>query len=441
MRGVQMDKNLLNQYPLIEEIANENEVVWLNTNVQSNYVNEVTVADIEEARKRLERFAPYFREVFPETTANGGLIESELIEIPLMKEALQKYSENELLGTLLLKCDSHLPISGSIKARGGIYEVLTIAEAIAVKAGILSWEDDYSILAEAKFHKLFSNFTIAVGSTGNLGLSIGIMSARLGFKVDVHMSSDAKQWKKDLLRNKGATVIEYNGNYETAISEGRKQAEQNPNCYFIDDENSKTLFLGYAVAAKRVAEQLNQNKIIVDNEHPLFVYLPCGVGGGPGGIAFGLKQIFGEQVHCFFVEPVAAPCMLLGVMTGLGNKISVQDIGLSGNTAADGLAVSRPSRLVCENVGPLLDGIVSVHDYRLYQYLADLANNEGLQIEPSAAAGFHGFLTIQNDQNYRMKLSQTALENGTHIVWATGGSMVPQQEMDQYRKMGERILD
>ena len=48
--------------------------------------------------------------------------------------------------------------------------------------------------------------------------------------------------EKDLLRGKGVNVIEYTADYSKAVEEGRKQADKNPMCYFIDDENSRHLF-------------------------------------------------------------------------------------------------------------------------------------------------------------------------------------------------------
>lgn len=404
-------KKLIAENTAIAEMAQGRELFWLNPGAkrlgdvaldEAGLGLPFTMADIDEAEARLARFAPYIARVFPETAAAGGVIESPLTAVPRMKGALAA-ARGPVRGSLYLKRDSDLPISGSVKARGGIYEVLKFAEEVATSKGLLSPTDDYARLAGEDFRRLFSEYSVAVGSTGNLGLSIGIISAKLGFKVTVHMSADARQWKKDLLRAKGVTVIEYPDDYQKAVAEGRREAAG----------------------------------VTVDSEHPLFVYIPCGVGGAPGGITFGLKEIFGDNVHVFFAEPTHAPCMSLGLMSGLHDGISVRDIGLDGLTAADGLAVSRPSRLVGTIMEPLLAGCYTSEDEALYPFLAMLADSEGLYVEPSACASFAGPSLVTGAGDYLAARGLTdKMDNACHILWATGGSMVPAAEMDGYYQKG-----
>ncbi len=434
---------LKNDYPLVRDLVDLKEVVWFNPNVTSTdqglpYVG-LTQNDVMDAQVRLQRFAPYLMKVFPETASTEGIIESAVVDIPQMKEALEKRYNTLIEGQLRLKKDSHLPISGSIKARGGIYEVLTHAEKLAIEAGLLTTEDNYEKLFSDEFRKFFSQYSIAVGSTGNLGMSIGIMSAKLGFSVSVHMSADARQWKKDKLRAHGVNVVEYEQDYSIAVEQGRKEAEKNPRCFFIDDENSKTLFLGYAVAGLRLKHQFETLNIPVDSKHPLFVYLPCGVGGGPGGVAFGLKLAFGDAVHCLFAEPTHSPCMLLGVYTQLHDGISVQEVGIDNITAADGLAVGRASGFVGRAMERLIDGYYTIDDQELYNLLSLLNKEEGIQLEPSALAGMTGAIHVSQAKDYLQGLSLDSqkMHNATHLVWATGGGMVPTDEMQKYLAQGE----
>ena len=284
--------------------------------------------------------------------------------------------------------------------------------------------------------EFFSRYAVHVGSTGNLGLSIGIISATLGFRVYVHMSQDAKQWKKDLLRSKNVQVIEYTGDYGAAVKQGRAEAEKDPYSYFVDDENSVSLFLGYAVAALRLQGQLDELGVVVDEDHPLFVYIPCGVGGAPGGVTFGLKLVYGDHVHVFYEEPTQACCMVLGIATGLHSEICVQDIGLSGKTEADGLAVGRPSKFVGKTVEHLLSGEFTLEDEKLYLYMKELLDRENVFIEPSSCAAFAGPCRIQSEDVCLEYLKEQGIEDkmekASHIVWATGGSLVPEDVRESY---------
>ncbi|MEZ0482562.1 D-serine ammonia-lyase [Planococcus sp. SSTMD024] len=425
------------EYPLMADLLDLKPVVWLNPKRREMDQLQglpVTIDDLEEAEQLWLRFAPYLMKVFPETIETGGIIESELRPADRMKAQLETYYGEQLPGKLFIKCDNELPVAGSVKARGGFFEVLRHAESLALKEGHITREEAYEWFATDEAKKFFGNYSVGVGSTGNLGLSIGILSAELGFKVSVYMSADAKAWKKELLRKKGVRVVEFNGDFSEAVTAGREETLHLPNGYFVDDEKSRELFLGYGVAAIRLKHQLEQRDIPVDKEHPLFVYLPCGVGGAPGGIAFGLRHMFGDHVHPVFIEPTHSPAVLLGLMTGLKSGICVQDIGIDNRTEADGLAVGRASSFASTSSEQLISAIATVEDEELFPLLAMLKDSEGVKVEPSAAAGFAGPFMLAAT-NYA-KEHGVDPEKAAHIVWLTGGALVPEEEMAGFYARG-----
>ncbi len=139
-------------------------------------------------------------------------------------------------------------------------------------------------------------------------------------------------------------------------------------------------------------------------------------------MAFGLTLLFGDAVRPVFVEPVAAPCMLVQLAAGLDRPVSVYEAGLDNRTAADGLAVASASLLVARTVGPLIDAVVTVPDADLFHWLKALWAGAGMRLEPSAASGFAALS--------RFLAAGMPAEAGsaTHVVWTTGGAHLPDAE-------------
>ena len=412
------------QKEFLEKVLNKESVFRKNPEKENSEAvlknisekNGLGFSEIEDAEKRLQRFSSFLKKAFPDT--GDGIIESEL------KSAFE--FGNKVLGlkdNFYIKCDNSLPVAGSIKARGGIYEILKFAESLAFENNMITEFSDYSVFASEEMHKLLSGYHVAVGSTGNLGMSIGIISAKLGFRVTIHMSKEAKDWKKNKLRALGVNVIEHKGAYAEAVEQGRTACKKDPFSYFVDDENSKELFLGYSVSALRLKKQLKEKGIAVDKKNPLFVYLPCGVGGAPGGISFGLKHVFGDNVKCYFAEPVNAPSVMLGLIEK--RKINFKEYSFKMETDADGLAVDSPSELVLDVCGKLIDGTYTVSDEVMYRDLFMLGMLEKEKIEVSAAASLHGALICGNTGS-----------KGTHLAWLTGGLFVPEYEYKMMFEIG-----
>ena len=399
-------------------------------------------ADVADADARLRRFAPYLARVFPDAAASGGIIESPLLPLPAMRAALWAEAGLADGGGLWLKADNLLPISGSIKARGGIYEVLKHAESLALSHGLLR-EGRLRRTGQRRGAGLLRRLPGGGGLYRQSGAvhrhhqrQAGLPGQRayVGGRAAVEEGFAAQPWGRggrvSVRLQRGGGRRPQTGGVRSALS-FRRRREFGQSIPWLRGGGG------------RLRGQLVEQGVRVDAEHPLLVYLPCGVGGGPGGVAFGLKLAFGDAVHCLFAEPTHAPCMLLGVYTGLHDEVAVQDFGIDNLTAADGLAVGRPSGFVGRAMQRLIDGYYTVDDAELYRLLAMLEREQGLRLEPSALAGMPGPLRVLSEtQGYRQRLglSPERLARASHLVWGTGGGMVPPAEMDAYLAEGRRRL-
>ncbi len=418
---------------LVERLRRGKDVWWHNPLYDSLEDNIKTLPfgleDMLEAKERWDRFAPLLRMLDPDIP--GGRVDSPLVELRSFLPLLEDRFGVEIRGRVFAKLDCSLPIAGSIKARGGIYEVLKFVEDILIREDLISIQEDYSlILRDKRIKDLLGKYTVVVGSTGNLGLSVGIMARSLGLKAEVHMSREARQWKKSLLRKYGVEVIEHNSHYSHAVEQGRKRCQGNSYAYFVDDEHSRELFLGYSTVAFYLQEQLSFYNLSPAPSHPLCIYLPCGVGGAPGGISFGLAVIMGNSIMSYVAEPLGAPCVTLSLITGRDN-ISLSEYRIPFATEADGLAVPSPSSLVMPILRKVIAGAYTMGDEDMFWALYALKETEDIKIEPSAAASIKG--VVLTEKHLCVPCD--------HIVWLTGGAFVPEEEFYSMWKKGKALSE
>lgn len=169
---------------------------WINSLPQRSALTPhadtllLTEAHLHESERRWQLLGPLIKALFPHE-APEGIIESGLVPLPgvrpdtaglLLPEAAQP-------PLLLLKCDNNLPVCGSVKARGGFYEVLTHAEDLARKHGWLQPSEDTTGLLRAEVQQQLSTHRVVVGSTGNLGEPHSSSMAALAVSVRQHTST------------------------------------------------------------------------------------------------------------------------------------------------------------------------------------------------------------------------------------------------------------
>lgn len=343
---------------------------------------------MKAAQNRYMRFMPFLAEAFPETAARKGIIESELYDISDFTEEINE----SFKGKLFLKDDAHLPVGQSVTARGSMHEVLHIAEILLQKNKLLSPTENYSKVNSGEIKELFSHYKIYAVDCENLAVSAGLLATRLGFETVVYLPENKNQEIKNILLNEKIKIREYKSDYLTAINEAKKDCEKEENSFFIGKSDSEDLFFGYSTAALRLKVQLNKAHVTVDENHPLFVYIPSLIPEAAGGIAFGLKELMGNDVHCFLFQS-----------SDLTNE------------------TSEFVRSISENI---ISGIFTVSDESMQSFSEKLKLKKSINLKPVSYMGFKAVEDFSNKefQSYLKKHNLLdKLDNSSHIVWAAYG--------------------
>jgi D-serine dehydratase len=203
---------------------------------------------------------------------------------------------------------------------------------------------------------------------------------------------------------------------------------------FVDDENSKHL-IWVKCCCNSITKTAGRRKYPSRRGASIICLSTC-ESVGLGGITFGLKQIFGIMHIVSLLNQHSS--VLIGLLTGEKEKVSVHDFGIDNQTEGDGLAVGRPSSFASSISEKLVDGIYTIEDDELFKLLAILADSEGIYLEPSAVSGLIGPREILESKYAEQKKINT--KQTTHIVWATGGALVPKEDMKGFYEKGKSLI-
>lgn len=83
----------------------------------------------------------------------------------------------------------------------------------------------------------------------------------------------------------------------------------------------------------------------------------------------------------------------------------------------------------------LVSGLYTMRDETLYLLLHHLFQTEGIFLEPSPWRVFPACAT----RGMRRLWPHPHAAQGTHLVWCTGGSLVPEEERQAYLAMGRKM--
>jgi diaminopropionate ammonia-lyase len=275
--------------------------------------------------------------------------------------ALPTLAERLGLGEVRVKDESQRLGFGAFKALGGVF---------AIRQFMATHKDSKP-----------ADILFTSASSGNHGRSVAMGAQLVGARCVIFLPKFTSAEKEAAIRARGAEVIRIDGDYDTAVAECRRQAEQKGWTIVSDtswpgyETVPRDVMRGYTILADEIVRQWPHA--------PTHVLVQAGVGGLAAALIGYLWAILPQRPVFVVVEPRSADCWFQSNAVGKPAPASGD-----AETAMGGLACREISPLTWPVVGLGADWFVTIEEDAVIPARRLFAHPQGN--DPAIASGPSG---------------------------------------------------
>lgn len=206
-------------------------------------------------------------------------------------------------------------------------------------------------------------------SAGNHGLGVAHCCEVLGLDGTIVVPESASRTKVEAIRRYPVTLLERGASYDEAERLAREM-ERETGPTFVSPYNDPEVIAGQGTIGLEILEDAPNVEAVI---------VPVGGGGLLAGVAIAIKAL-DPRVKVYGAEPANSPTMTAALAAGRIVEIEEEP------TIADGCAGNiEPGSITFSMIQGSIDGIILVTEKAIRKAIADVAREDHLIIEGSAA--------------------------------------------------------
>lgn len=292
------------------------------------------------------------------------------------------------LGGIWVKDESARLDLQSFKVLGGSYAIYKL---IQKRLGLDDHELSFADLKYDVVREKLGDITFVAATDGNHGRGVAWSAAQMGFKSVIYVHKLTSQGRIQAIESSGARVVVVEGNYDDAVRQVYKDAQQNGWEVVSDtawegyEDIPKWVMQGYATMFSEVQQQLAVQGL----SQPTHIFVQAGVGSLAAATIGFYRNQFRDSIQTCVIEPTKAACLYRSAQAEDGQPHTVEgDL----DTIMAGLACGEPNPIAWEILKDRADYFAICPDF--VAALGMRVYGVPLQGDPVVIAGESGAVTL-----------------------------------------------